>query len=146
MIRSAVRAAVVATCGVLVLGVAVPSSLAADVTLSRDYGPVGTVVTIAGTGVKDATHVTFGGGDAGAPTPVDDTHVQATVPSTAKTGAVVVTAADGTTKLDGGTFTVQRPTTAALSMSRTSPHVLTPWSRRSTSSSRICVWGSSRRK
>jgi N-acetylmuramoyl-L-alanine amidase len=129
MIRSAVRAAGVATCGVVVLGlVAAPAAQASSTTLSRDYGPVGTVVTITGAGVKDATDVIFGAGDAGAPTPVDDTHVQATVPSAATTGPVVVTAADGTTKLDAGTFTVQRPTSAVLTGSTAVvvfPHAVT---------------------
>ncbi|HET7530624.1 MAG TPA: peptidoglycan-binding protein [Mycobacteriales bacterium] len=117
MAGSAARTAVVTACGALVLVIGVAPAEAAAASLSPTHGPVGTVVTITGSGVKDATDVTFNGVDAGAPTPVDDTHVRATVPRGATTGAVVVTASDATTLIQAGTFTVQQPTTATIGRS-----------------------------
>jgi len=118
MIRSAVRAAVVAMCGVLVLGVAATSSQAAGLTMSRNYGPVGVTVTITGTGTTfttNAKHVLFNNVDAKF-TARDDEHLDAVVPQTATTGPLSVVTNDGTsdTKTSAGTFTVQQPTTAAM--------------------------------
>src|SRR3954466_3337361 len=122
MIRSAVRAAVVATCGVLVLGVAATSSQAAGLTLSRNYGPVGFTVTITGTGTDftTATHVLFNNVDATFNAP-DDQHIDAVVPQGATTGPLSVVTNDGTsdTTTAAGTFTVQQPTTAVLTSTRT---------------------------
>src|SRR3954466_2060643 len=115
MIRSAVRAAVVATCGVLVLGVAATSSHAPRPTLSRNYGPVGFTVTITGTGTTftTATHVLFNNVDANF-NALDEQHLDAVVRQTAPTGPLSIVANDGTsdTTTSAGTFTVQRPTTA----------------------------------
>jgi len=68
-------------------------------------GPVGTVVTITGNGLKGATHVTFGGVKATSFTVDSDTQVTATVPTGAKTGNVAITTAGGTAT-STGTFTV----------------------------------------
>src|SRR3954454_2362369 len=123
MIRSAVRAAVVATCGVLVLGVAATSSQAAGLTLSRNYGPVGYTVTITGTGTAftTATHVLFNNVDATTFHAPDDQHIDAVVPQGATTGPLSVVTNDGTsdTTTAAGTFTVQQPTTAVLTSTRT---------------------------
>ena len=113
------RALVVVACTALAL----PLATAADAAgasvdaLSPTYGPVGTVVDITGSGLATASDVMFNGVDAGAPTVVDDSHVQATVPSGAKSGAVSVTTADGT--FAGPAFTVQLPTVGTLRVTAT---------------------------
>jgi lipoprotein-anchoring transpeptidase ErfK/SrfK len=84
--------------------------------LSPTHGPVGTLVDITGSGLATATDVTFDAVDAGAPTVVDDTHIQSTVPSGATSGVVRVATAGGT--LDGPSFTVQLPTSGAVALSR----------------------------
>ena len=113
------RALVVLACTALVLPIATAADAAgATVTaLSPTYGPVGTVVDITGTGLTTATDVMFNGTDAGAPAVVDDTHIQATVPSGAHTGIVSVTTKDGT--VTGPSFTVQLPTTGSVGASVT---------------------------
>jgi uncharacterized repeat protein (TIGR03803 family) len=58
-------------------------------------GPVGTVVTINGTGLEQATKVTFNGISASF-TVVSDIEVTATVPTGATTGKIVVTTKGGT--------------------------------------------------
>ena len=84
--------------------------------LSPTYGPVGTVVDITGSGLSTASDVMFNATDAGAPTIVDDTHIQAVVPTGATTGPVQVTTSDGA--ITGPTFTVQVPTTSTITISR----------------------------
>lgn len=66
-------------------------------------GPVGTVVTITGSGLTGATSVTVGG-KAASFTVVSSTEITVTVPSTAKTGKITVTTAGGTAS--SATFTV----------------------------------------
>jgi N-acetylmuramoyl-L-alanine amidase len=95
---------------------AAPAS-AATATLSPTFGPVGAAVTITGTGFTGATHVQFNGVEATFTVP-DDQHVQTQVPVGATTGPVTVVASDGTTGIDSGTFTVQRPTTSTFTASR----------------------------
>jgi uncharacterized repeat protein (TIGR03803 family) len=68
-------------------------------------GPVGTVVTIKGIGLKQTTKVTFGGMKATTVTIVNDTRVKATVPSGAVTGKVAITTPGGTA-VSSGVFTV----------------------------------------
>ena len=58
-------------------------------------GPVGTVVTITGTGLTQTSKVTFGGVKATSFSVVADTEVTATVPTNAVTGKIVVTTAGG---------------------------------------------------
>ena len=120
MTRSAVRAAVVGTCGAVVLCFVTTASLASGETLSRNYGPVGTSVTITGTGTAftTATHVLFNNVDATFSAP-DDEHIQTAVPATATTGPLTVVTNDGTsdTTTNLGTFTVSQPTVAALTRS-----------------------------
>jgi hypothetical protein len=111
------RSLVVAVCTALALPLASTAD-AATATVSQlapSYGPVGTVVDITGSGLATASDVTFNGTDAGAPTVVDDTHIQATVPGGATTGVVSVTTADGTAR--GPSFTVQLPTQSAIAVS-----------------------------
>ncbi len=59
-------------------------------------GPVGTVVTITGVSLTQATKVTFGGVAATSFTVNSDTQVTATVPTGAKTGKIVITTPGGT--------------------------------------------------
>jgi uncharacterized repeat protein (TIGR03803 family) len=73
-------------------------------TISPTSGPVGTAVTITGTGLTQATKVTFGG-KAGTFTVNNDSQITATVPTGAKTGKIVVTTPGGTAT-SSGTFTV----------------------------------------
>jgi len=71
-------------------------------------GPVGTAVTIDGTGFTGVTSVTFGGVSDPTFKVVSDTQITATVPTTAVTGKIEVTspAGTGTSKTD---FTVTSP-------------------------------------
>lgn len=68
-------------------------------------GPVGTSVTITGTGLTGATAVTFGGVKATTFSVKSATQVTAVVPTGAKTGAIAVTTAGGTAT-SAKTFTV----------------------------------------
>ena len=112
------RAVAVLACAAL----AMPLATAADAAtatvdqVAPTYGPVGTVVDITGSGLTTASDVQFNGVDAGAPTVVDDTHIQATVPTDATSGVVTVTTADGS--VDGPAYTVQLPTQSTLTISR----------------------------
>src|SRR3954469_3091564 len=101
------RVLVVLACAALAVPLATPADAAGATVdgLSPSYGPVGTVVDVTGSCLATASDVMFNGTDAGAPTIVDDTHVQATVPSGATSGVVSVTTADGT--VDGPSFSVQ---------------------------------------
>jgi hypothetical protein len=112
------RALVVAVCTALALPLATAADAAGATltTLSPTYGPVGTVVDITGSGLTTASDVMFNGTDAGAPTVVDDTHIQAAVPSGARSGVVSVTTADGT--VTGPSFSVQLPTTGSVKVSK----------------------------
>ena len=67
-------------------------------------GPVGTVVTITGVSLTQATHVSFAGKAAGF-TVISDTKITATVPAGAKTGRIAITTAGGTAT-SSGIFTV----------------------------------------
>lgn len=73
-------------------------------TISPTSGVVGTVVTITGTGLTQATKVTFGG-KAGTFTVNSDSQITATVPTTAKTGKIAVTTPGGAAS-STTTFTV----------------------------------------
>ncbi|HUI42878.1 MAG TPA: choice-of-anchor tandem repeat GloVer-containing protein [Terriglobia bacterium] len=68
-------------------------------------GPVGTLVTINGSGLKQTSKVTFGGVAATSFTVNSDTQVTATVPTGAKTGKIAITTPGGTA-ISTGTFTV----------------------------------------
>lgn len=63
--------------------------------ISPSDGPVGTEVTIAGTGLTGATKVTFGGIKATSYTVDNGTQITATVPAGAKTGKIAVTTPGG---------------------------------------------------
>ena len=83
--------------------------------LAPTSGPVGTSVTITGTGFTGATDVSFNGVSAGAGFSVDtDSQITATVPAGATTGLVSVTTPNGT---------VQSPTafTVTLSITKVAP-------------------------
>ena len=69
-------------------------------------GPVGTVVTITGSGFNSATGVTFGGASAGTYTVNSSTQITAIVPSGAFTGKIGVTHPGGEVK-SAATFTVE---------------------------------------
>ena len=111
------RALVVLACTALTVPLATAAGAAGATvdSLSPTYGPVGTVVDITGSGLATATDVMFNGTDAGAPTVVDDTHIQAAVPDGATTGTVSVTTPDGT--VAGPTFSVQLPTQGRVTIS-----------------------------
>jgi hypothetical protein len=72
---------------------------------SPSLGPVGTVVTIDGSGFTGATDVGFGGTIATDYTVVSDARITATVPAGASTGPISVVAPGGTTTSPGD-FTV----------------------------------------
>jgi uncharacterized repeat protein (TIGR03803 family) len=65
-------------------------------TISPTSGAVGTPVTITGSGLTQATKVTFGGGKAAAFTVNNDSQITATVPTGATTGKIVVNTPGGT--------------------------------------------------
>lgn len=71
---------------------------------SPPSGPVGTPVTITGSGFTGASKVSFGGKNATVFTVNSGTRITATVPSGAVTGKIKVTTADGTAT-STGTFT-----------------------------------------
>ena len=71
-------------------------------------GPVGTAVTLTGTGFTGATAVTFGGAAAASFNVVSATQISATVPAGATTGKVTVTTAGGTGQ-STTSFTVTSP-------------------------------------
>jgi uncharacterized repeat protein (TIGR03803 family) len=71
--------------------------------ISPTSGPVGTVVTVTGTGLTGATKVTVDG-KAASFTVVSSTEITVTVPSTASTGKITVTTAGGS--VSSTTFTV----------------------------------------
>ncbi|MBA3916475.1 MAG: IPT/TIG domain-containing protein [Acidobacteriales bacterium] len=85
-------------------------------------GPVGTAVTINGTGLTQTTKVTFGTIAATTFTVVSDSKITATVPSGAKTGKIGVTSAGGTAN-SSTSFSV---TPTITSFSPTSGPVGTP--------------------
>jgi uncharacterized repeat protein (TIGR03803 family) len=72
---------------------------------SPPSGPIGTSVTINGTGLIQTTKVTFGGVPATTFTVNSDSKITATVPSGAKTGKIVVTTPGGSAT-SSGTFSV----------------------------------------
>ncbi|KAA9327185.1 T9SS type A sorting domain-containing protein [Hymenobacter busanensis] len=71
-------------------------------------GPVGTVVTINGTGFTGTTRVTFNGTTATTFNVLNSTQISATVPTGATTGTIAVTTPGGT-GTSTGTFTVTTP-------------------------------------
>jgi len=71
--------------------------------ISPTSGPVGTLVTVTGSGLTGATSVTVDGKTASF-TVVSSSEITVTVPSTAKTGKIVVTTAGGSAT--SKTFTV----------------------------------------
>jgi uncharacterized repeat protein (TIGR03803 family) len=77
----------------------------ASLTFAPPNGPVGTVVTITGTGLTGATKVTFGGVAATVFTVDSSTQITATVPTGAVTGKIAVTTPGGTA-ISTATFTV----------------------------------------
>lgn len=74
-------------------------------TFSPPSGPVGTLVTITGVSLTQATKVTFGGVAATSFTVNSDTQITATVPTGAKTGKIGITTSGGTTS-SAKSFTV----------------------------------------
>jgi uncharacterized repeat protein (TIGR03803 family) len=72
--------------------------------INPSSGAVGSPVTITGSGLTQATKVSFGGGKAAAFTVNSDSQITATVPTGAKTGRIVVTTPGGTAT--SPTFTV----------------------------------------
>jgi peptidoglycan hydrolase-like protein with peptidoglycan-binding domain len=122
MIGLAVRAACVVGCGALMVTLAaVPAGAAneIDVTLQPTFAPVGATVHISSaTDLSDADEVRFGSSGPVTPTNVDQTSLDAVVPSDATTGPLTVgfsIAPDATTNQS---FTVQLPATAAVAKSR----------------------------
>jgi hypothetical protein len=79
-------------------------------------GPVGTLVTMSGTGLSAVTEVTFNGVSAGAPTIVSATQMTAVVPVGSTTGRIGVTSAAWTT-LSVASFKVSPKITALSPLS-----------------------------
>lgn len=69
-------------------------------------GPVGTVVTITGTGFTGVTTVRFGSTAAAAFTAISDTQITATIPAGASTGKITVVTPGGS-DTSMGKFTVR---------------------------------------
>ncbi|MFM2078237.1 MAG: hypothetical protein RJA49_2127 [Actinomycetota bacterium] len=72
------------------------------------HGPVGSIVTITGTGFIGTTAVSLNGTNQPSFVVVNDTTIQTTVPAGATTGAVVVTTPNGASS-GGPSFTVDAP-------------------------------------
>jgi uncharacterized repeat protein (TIGR03803 family) len=83
--------------------------------ISPTSGPIGTVVTIAGTGLTQTTKVTIGGVKATAFTVKSDSSVTVTIPSACKTGKIAVTTSGGSAT-SPSTFNVT-PTISSFSPS-----------------------------
>ena len=79
-------------------------------------GPVGTVVTISGSGLTGATYVSFNGVVAAAPVVLSDTQLTATVPAAATSGTVSVTTPGGTAT-SASSFTVVFTPSLTLTLS-----------------------------
>jgi trimeric autotransporter adhesin len=75
----------------------IPGEVPTITSFSPTSGPVGTVVTIHGTNLANAT-VTFGGGIQGTPTKDTATTIKVHVPSGAHSGKIVVTTPGGSTQ------------------------------------------------
>jgi len=90
-----VRAAAIATALALaaVVLMALPASAATVTSFTPTCGPVGTVVTITGTGFTGANGVIFNGTNATTWSIVNDTTATATVPTGAVTGYILVSTA-----------------------------------------------------
>ncbi len=73
--------------------------------ISPTSGPVGTIVTVTGTGVTQTTKVTIGGVKATTFTVNSDSSVSVTIPTNCKTGKITVTT-NGGSATDSATFTV----------------------------------------
>ena len=82
---------------------------------SPSSGPVGTDVTITGTGLTQTNKVTFGGVAATTLTVNSDTQVTATVPTGAITGKIVVTTPGGTASSSAVFTVVAAPTVSGFS-------------------------------
>jgi peptidoglycan hydrolase-like protein with peptidoglycan-binding domain len=120
---STLRALAVVSCSAILLVGAASSAGAAQAsgspafTLTPSFGLPGAKITLAGADFTGETGVTVAGKAATDFALVDSTEITAKVPADATTGPVVV---NGATTLTGPTFTVQQPTAAASSLSKTS--------------------------
>ena len=107
----ALRGAVAATCSAVAVGLLVAPASAATATLSPAFGPIGSHVTITGSGFTGATHVRFTSAvEATSFTVPDDQHVNAVVPAGAATGPVAVA--------EGISCVVTRETLTAITKDR----------------------------
>jgi hypothetical protein len=93
------------------------STVPAITSFTPASGPVGTEVTLTGTGFTGATDVAFNGTPAGTFTVDSDTQIRADVPAGATTGPISVTNADGTgMSTDDFTVTVLQHTLTVISV------------------------------
>jgi subtilisin-like proprotein convertase family protein len=85
------------------------TATAAVTSFTPTSGPVGTAVTLTGTGFSGATAVAFSGTAATSFNAVSGTQITATVPAGATTGTIAVTTSGGTVISSATSFTVRAP-------------------------------------
>ncbi len=88
--------------------------------IAPEVGPVGTVVTLYGSGFTGATAVSFNGKTSGTVKVLSDTKVTATVPTGATTGAIAINTPRGTL-VSAETFTVGTVPSTTLTYDRAAP-------------------------
>ena len=115
-VDSAVDASMTQSVGAAYVSITPPSALPGITGFSPTSGPVGTSVTLTGTGFTGATTVNFGGTAATSYSLVGDTQIATTVPAGATSGTIsVITPAGTATSAD--TFTVTSPKPAVNRLS-----------------------------
>ena len=117
-VDSAVNTSMTQSVGNAYVSITPPSALPEITGFSPTSGPVGTSVTLTGTGFTGATTVEFGGTAATSYSVVGDTQITTTVPAGATSGPIAVTTPGGTAT-SGASFTVT--VIAKPSLSRLSP-------------------------
>ena len=118
-VDSAVDTSMTQSVGAAYVSITPPSALPEITGFSPTSGPVGTAVTLTGTGFTGATAVKFGGTAATGYSLVGDTHITTTVPAGATSGTISVTTPVGTAT-SAAAFTVTSPKPVLSRLSPTS--------------------------